>query len=458
MKIFYTLIRFQKFAVIMLALIVHINSNYLSAQYIVNDIIYSTNSVTNDGKVSGYETQGGNWSIWLPDSANAIVNIGGVAPGLGVGGQARFSENGNFICGTSMGNGGAEISLYDRSLDTWTALGSLGFSVDSTKGGGYGISGDGNVVVGNSWADTTGGLAYTHAVAHNNIEGLMDLGTLFFGRSTRANATNYDGSVVVGWQDFNGPWKSAVWRKNPAGGYFPNEYILIDTAGNPNDEYNQIGECSAVSADGNWIGGYGDFANNNEPWIWSRDSGVINLGTFPGLGNGYVSGISADGSIVVGWFDGFFFGDPRTPFIWTHENGLQEFNTYIRNELGDSTYTHQVYTAESISPNGLYVAGYGVDTSTFLYFAYRVTLNGTTGISSTTSETIEMYPNPTSGFTTIENKGQATLTVSDIRGRVVIKTEINGKYSLDLTEYNSGIYFVTILSNDKMRTSKIIKN
>ena len=313
----------------MLALIVHINSNYLSAQYIVNDIIYSTNSVTNDGKVSGYETQGGNWSIWLPDSANAIVNIGGVAPGLGVGGQARFSENGNFICGTSMGNGGAEISLYDRSLDTWTALGSLGFSVDSTKGGGYGISGDGNVVVGNSWADTTGGLAYTHAVAHNNIEGLMDLGTLFFGRSTRANATNYDGSVVVGWQDFNGPWKSAVWRKNPAGGYFPNEYILIDTAGNPNDEYNQIGECSAVSADGNWIGGYGDFANNNEPWIWSRDSGVINLGTFPGLGNGYVSGISADGSIVVGWFDGFFFGDPRTPFIWTHENGLQEFNTYI---------------------------------------------------------------------------------------------------------------------------------
>ncbi|MBK6399466.1 MAG: hypothetical protein IPF75_14700 [Bacteroidetes bacterium] len=24
-----------------------------------------------------------------------------------------------------------------------------------------------------------GGLAYTHAVAHNNIEGLMDLGTLF---------------------------------------------------------------------------------------------------------------------------------------------------------------------------------------------------------------------------------------------------------------------------------------
>ncbi|MBK6399465.1 MAG: hypothetical protein IPF75_14695 [Bacteroidetes bacterium] len=41
-------------------------------------------------------------------------------------GKHVFQKNGNFICGTSMGNGGAEISLYDRSLDTWTALGSLG--------------------------------------------------------------------------------------------------------------------------------------------------------------------------------------------------------------------------------------------------------------------------------------------------------------------------------------------
>lgn len=34
----------------------------------------------------------------------------------------------------------------------------------------------------------------------------MDLGSLLTDQaSTRANAVSYDGSVVVGWQDFNGP-------------------------------------------------------------------------------------------------------------------------------------------------------------------------------------------------------------------------------------------------------------
>ena len=358
-----------------------------------------------------------------------------------------------------MGNGGAEISLYDRSLDTWTALGSLGFSVDSTKGGGYGISGDGNVVVGNSWADTTGGLAYTHAVAHNNIEGLMDLGTLFFGRSTRANATNYDGSVVVGWQDFNGPWKSAVWRKNPAGGYFPNEYILIDTAGNPNDEYNQIGECSAVSADGNWIGGYGDYANNNEPWIWSRATGVINLGLLPGAGTGNVAGINSDGTIVVGWFNGQLWGDPQIPFIWTPSGGLQNLNAYISNDLGYSTGPVIVYSAFCLSENGEYLAGYGIDTTNFMYQTYRLHNVPFTGINEeNTSAKVVSYPNPSSSMITIENKNKSTLIVSSTDGRIIESLNIIGNYNLDISKYAAGSYQFTLRTGDAVSNGRFIKN
>ena len=435
-----------------------VTASLASAQFIVKDIIFSSNSVTDEGKVSGYQSQTGPYSIWLPDSANTIIDIGGIAPGNGVGGQARFSADGNFVCGTSAASGGAEMSRYDRSTDSWTALGSLGFSLDSAKSGGYGISGDGNVVAGNSWADTAGGFGYAHGVAYSASEGLMDLGTLFFGRSTRVNAVNFDGSVLVGWQDFNGPWKAAVWRKNPAGGYFPNEYILIDTLGNPNDEYNQIGECSAVTPDGNWIGGYGDFANNYQPWIWSRDSGVINLGSFPNLGNGFVSGISSDASVVVGWFDGLFFGDPQTPFIWTRAGGLQELNGYIRNVLGEWTDTHQVYTAECISPNGNYVAGYGVDTSTFTYFTYRISLNVINGIPQVKVETLNMYPNPSADNVTIENKENGILIVRDLEGRIIFKDQITGDHVLDISKYNAGIYFITVQSHDIVRTAKLIKN
>lgn len=435
--------------------------NICFGQFIFKDVIFGVTGLTNEGKIAGYVSQGGPYSIWLPDSGNVIIDIGGIAPGLGVGGQARFSTDGNFLCGTSMGSVSAEMSKYDRSTNLWTPVGSLGFQVDNSVSGGYGISGDGNTIAGNSWADTTGNHAYTHAVAYNPTEGLLDMGSIYDSiyRSTRANAVNYDGSVIVGWQDYNGPWKSAVWRKNPSGGYFPNEYILLDTTANPYDEYNQMGECSAVSSDGSWIGGYGDYANNNQPWIWSRDSGVINLGTFPNAGNGFVSDMTADGSIVVGWFDGQFFGDPQTPFIWTHSGGLQELNSYIRNVLGDSTYTHQVYTADRISPDGNYIAGYGVDTSTFTYFVYRVSLNSTTSVSEIKHpQFFKVFPNPTNNIVTIENSAPATLIICSMDGKVVYKTQINGNKVIDFSTYDSGIYSLTLQSGDLVQTNKIIKN
>ena len=325
----------QKITLTILACLISIPTMF--GQFLIKPIYFEATGVSNQGQVVGYEGQAGPYSIWNPDSATTI-NIDGLAPGFGIGGQARYSDDGNYISGTSRSGVGIEMARYDVAANSWTTLGSLGFPLDSNLSGGYNISGDGNTVVGNSW-DTTGGFAFTHAVAWNSTEGFMDLGSIFAstGKSTRGNAVNGDGSIVVGWQDFNGPWKSAVWRKNPAGGYFPNEYLLIDTNGNPNDEYNQLGECSAISTDGNWIGGYGDYANNNEPWIWSRATGVINLGVFPNVGTGYVAGINSDGSIVVGWFDGQLWGDPRTPFIWTPSGGLKNLNSYISNDLGYST-------------------------------------------------------------------------------------------------------------------------
>ena len=448
----------MKQKLLLLTSVLTLCANLISAQYIVKDETFSPNSVSNQGKVSGYATQAGPYAIWLPDSGNVIIDIGGIAPGNGVGGQARFSTDGNFLCGTSIGTNGAEMSRYNRATNQWTPVGSLGFTVDGNVSGGFAISGDGLTVAGNSWADTAGGLAFAHAVAYNASEGLLDLGTINAGKSTRANAVSFDGSVVVGWQDFNGPWKSAVWRKNPAGGYYPNQYILIDTAGSATDEYNQIGECSAVSADGKWIGGYGDYANSNQPWIWSKDSGVINLGALPNTGNGYVSSMTADGSIVVGWFDGQLFGDPQIPFIWTRTGGLRELNEYIHNVLGDSTDTHQAYTADCISPNGKYIAGYGVDNNASIYFVYRVSLTLATGLQNTTADNIKVYPNPTSNFITINNATKAELTISSMDGKLVYKNEISGNYTFDFSGYATGIYSLTLKSGNSVFTQKIIKN
>lgn len=190
----------MKRKILLSTLVLIFSAGLMSAQFIVKDVTFAANGISNDGKASGYQYQSGPYSIWLPDSGNVIIDIGGVAPGLGVGGQARMSNNGNFISATSVGPDGPEMSKYDRSTDMWTTVGSLGFSVDGNVSGGFSISGDGNTVVGLSWADTTGGFAYAHAVASSVAEGLMDLGSIFdsIQKSTRANAVSYDGSVVVG--------------------------------------------------------------------------------------------------------------------------------------------------------------------------------------------------------------------------------------------------------------------
>lgn len=430
------------------------------AQFIVKPDFMETTGVSNDGLVVGYEAQSGPYSIWDADAGTTNL-IGGMAPGLGVGGQARFSDDGNFISGTSHVVAGSEMSRYDVVANSWSPLGSFGFAVDSSLSGGFNISGDGNTVVGNSWADTSTGFYYTHAVAWNQIEGFMDLGSLFAasGRSTRANAVSGDGSVIVGWQDFNGPWKSAVWRKNPSGGYYPNEYLLIDTNGNPNDEFNQLGECSAISSDGNWIGGYGDYANNNEPWIWSRPTGVINLGTLVPGGTGYVSGINSDGTIVVGWFNGVLWGDPQVPFIWTQSGGLQNLNTYISSVLGYSTGAVVIANANCLSANGEYIAGFGIDTVNFTYEAFRLHNVPFTGINENNNTSIAIaYPNPASSMVMIMNKDKSLLVVSSADGRIVESKEIAGDHMLDISKYAAGSYQFMLKSNSAVRTGRFVKN
>lgn len=435
-----------------------LSANLLFGQFIVKDSYIEITGLSNQGLVAGYETQAGPYSLWSPEFATTL-NIGGLAPGNGVGSFARFSNDGHFLSGTSQGIDGAEMSRYEVATNQWTPLGNLGFVIDNTLSGGFAISGDGNTVVGNSWADTSGGFAYTHAVAWSQSEGLMDLGSLFAneGRSTRGNAVSDDGSVVVGWQDFNGPWKSAVWRKNPAGGYYPNEYLLIDPNGSATDEFNQLGECSAVSADGTWIGGYGDYANNNEPWIWSEATGLINLGVLAGGTQGFVSGMNADASIVVGWFDAGF-GDPRIPFIWTPVDGLKNLNDFIHNDLGISTDDNQVYTANCISPNGHYIAGYGVNNATFNYFAYRVSLLPILGAHDVSqSGDIKVYPNPTTHMITIENDQKATCSIRNLEGQLVYQSQISRDLVLDISNFPVGMYLLSLVSADEIKTGKLLK-
>ena len=426
-------------------------SSMTCAQFIVKDSYYETTDVSNQGLVVGYSTWAGPYSLWNPETQTNDT-IYGIAPGNGVGGRAMFSADGIKISGTSSGLSGPEMSVYDCAMGTWTVLGSLGFSVDNTRSNGYAISGDGNTVVGNAWADTSGGLAYTTAIAWTQAEGIMDLGTLFPARSTRANAVSANGQVVVGWQDFNGPWKSAVWRKDPLGGFYVNEYLLVDNAGNPADEYNQLGECTAVSADGNWIGGYGDFATNGNPWIWSQATGMIDLGTLAAGATGYVAAINQDGTMAVGRFQQGPW-DPELPFIWTPTGGIQNLNTYAATTLQLDLGTNVIYSANCMSTDGHFIAGYGIDTVSFAYITYRLS---TEPLSIEENETVEVSiaPNPVQNTMIVKSEEAVTVQLLALNGDQLMQFNTLGIEQYDLGKLANGVYFLQCTTND-LRTKRI---
>jgi photosystem II stability/assembly factor-like uncharacterized protein len=412
-------------------------------------------------------TDGG--ATWTWDN-ESIFNAGPALYSIAVTGQDIHvcGSQGNFYKKSLISSRVvAEMSRYNTTTSQWTALGNLGQTVDNTTSGGYFISGDGNTVVGNSWADPSNGNGYTvyaHGVAWNQTEGTMDLGSLFsnVNKSSRGNAVSNNGNVIVGLQDLSGPWKSAVWRKNPAGGYFPNEYLLVDPNGSATDEYNQLGECSYVTGDGNWIGGEGDFANNYQPWIWSETTGVINLGDISnGTGYGRIAGINPEGTIAVGWFNAFMWGDPPIPFIWTAETGMHNLNDFISGTLGLSTGANQVWVANNMSENGKYITGWGINFETSEWgdsFTFRLELPEILGSNEFELNNISVYPNPVNTVLNIRAEENVTrVEVNNVSGQLLLSEAKSAITSIDMSSLSNGVYFVKTFVGNLSKTHKLIK-
>jgi probable HAF family extracellular repeat protein len=170
----------------------------------------------------------------------------------------------------------------------------------------YGVSWDGNVVVGR--AKNSAG--YWRAVRWTLADGqIQDLGTLDGNRSA-ATAVSADGWVVVGWSDY---WSireyyQRAFRWTPGGGM---QYL-----GAFGDTYGMNSPAWGVSADGRVVVGWSDWYFWDyyvHAFRWTQAGGMQSLG------DGRAYHISADGSVVVGGFG--------RAFRWTVATGMQDLGT-----------------------------------------------------------------------------------------------------------------------------------
>lgn len=303
-----------------------------------------------------------------------VVPLGrATAPVLGVGaGTPDVSADGTRVSATIL-----DDSETAATQGVWT-LGSGwqqimpptlpdGGILDQSYGSAWGLSGDGNTVSGLYWRPgQPGGLA--HATGWTQSGGLVDLGSS--GGSSRASAVNYDGSVIVGFDEHPmfGNWRATVWVDGVATHLQDNDAFSEGTACNP---------------DGTIVVGQGwdgvNFSSNGAIWTFNGSSWDEQMmGVLPGTdpifgGMSIANDVTADGSFVVG-FNRFDFFGSATGFVWTPGGGMVSAADWLAS-IGVTLDPNQlIIDLPAVTPDGSKVLLSTFNLDTFNYESWVVTV------------------------------------------------------------------------------------
>ena len=411
------------------------------------ELILVPNSTITGVNANGSAAAGYNTSenfMWV--ESTGVQSIGGLPPGNGTGGDVEMSNDGTKIVGPYLNpaSNAKEMSNYDVTTQTWTPLGGIGGQSGDQISSSWGISGDGETVVGLGWLSAGG----AHAISWTETTGVIDLGSTVTDRSTRADAVSEDGSVIVGWQDSEtGFRQAAIWTNGVQQLiYFPTGERALAAA--------------AISDDGVWVGGEGSSTNSFQAYRWSEATGLENLG--PPLQSGWrgaTTGVSGDGSIMVGFYR------PQGPalfgsgFIWTEALGVTDLNTYAES-LGIDTQGVIMSLPLNISADGTTVVGAGRDANNQrvgFILKLEPTILGVEDHS--TAQEYTYYPNPVQDVLHIKSPDSfERVMLFNINGQLIIDKAVNStKEELNVSGLSSGIYLVKVLGYNSVETFKIIK-
>lgn len=86
---------------------------------------------------------------------------------------------------------------------------------------------------------------------------------------------------------------------------------------------------------------------------WTPAGGYSGLGGFSGGGLPTVTGMSADGTVIVGTGN----GSGGRAFFWTPTTGMLDFREYLRRRVGHHLNQVQLLSASGVSADGLTIVG-----------------------------------------------------------------------------------------------------
>lgn len=299
-------------------------------------------AVTGYGNSSTYITEAFRWTPGGGNQGLGVVPGGSYVVSYGNG----ISADGTAVVGRLATGTTSQIGL---EAFRWTDSGGmfgLGFLGGGVTSQATGVSANGAVVVG---FGTSSGQPNGEAFRWTETGGMTGLGSLPGGQFSLATGVSGDGSAVVGRSvtATNSDEQAFRWTESsgmlglgflPGGGYRSN--------------------AAGVSADGSVIVGSGGVRNVNpalpgrtEAFRWTATDGMVGLGVLPGKSGSEATGVSADGSVIIGLSSGG--GDAA--FIWTAEAGMRSLLDVLvaggATDLAGWTFTN----ALAISADGRHV-------------------------------------------------------------------------------------------------------
>ena len=240
------------------------------------------------------------------------------------------------------------------------------------------VTADGSVIVGDSNASGTGWKACRW------VDGIVDwLGGLNPSSSSRACDVSDDGSIVVGWAYSATDMHAVRWENGqietlglPAGGrangVSADGSVIVGTGSNAAFRWvdhhitwlgdlpggTVFSQATNVSADGVVVVGSSVGTSGMEAVRW--ENGIMTpLGELAGGNYGSVAfAASGDGSVIVGTSA---VSGGNGAFIWDEPSGIQSLQDVLTSDFGLDLTGWQLTYASAISPDGLAIAGWGVN-------------------------------------------------------------------------------------------------
>jgi uncharacterized membrane protein len=317
------------------------------AVFVPLDAETQATGISGDGSiVVGNFYLGSGSFYWTADSG--VVRIAGGNSVLGI------SADGSTIVGSANDPNGYLNAAYWRD-GTWTTLGSFGDPCDQNLSSGYGVNGDGSVIVGLGWASC----AIAHGFHWDANCGMSDLGSIVSNRASRANAISADGQTIVGWSDQATGFRQGArwvdrgwqWLESPEG---------------------PVGEAFAVNADGSIIVGYGCGSLNQYAWRWTEETGVQCVpGTVVDPFQTLMLALSDDGQ-VIGGAVAPVFGPGRTALLWFNGDPV-DLREYLLANGVPEVQDWSLSQVSGVSSDGHTIVGWGIGPELHVH-AFVVTL------------------------------------------------------------------------------------